>query len=128
MILLSYQEFDVLPQSLSAADIHFISLRPSFTGLVVPSKFYGALASGRPIIFEGEDRCEIACVIKENNCGFVVQHRDANTLSNKILYYYNHRINQENDGKNAFHTYEREYADLDSRYVQHIVQSIEKTI
>ncbi len=33
---------------LAAADVHLASLRPGWTGLVVPSKFLGSLAVGGP--------------------------------------------------------------------------------
>src|SRR5262249_30317913 len=38
---------------LAAADAHLIALRPQFSGIVLPSKVYGCIASGRPIIFVG---------------------------------------------------------------------------
>jgi hypothetical protein len=44
---------DQLPSLLASADIHLITLRSAFSGLVVPSKLYGCLASGRPILFVG---------------------------------------------------------------------------
>src|SRR5919204_255970 len=47
---LYYQERGVLPQSLSAADIHVVGLAPGLAGYVVPSRLYGILAVGRPVI------------------------------------------------------------------------------
>jgi hypothetical protein len=44
---------DQLPALLASADAHLITLRPGFSGLVLPSKLYGCLASGRPILFVG---------------------------------------------------------------------------
>ncbi len=41
-----YQSRDMLSQSLSAADVHLVSLRPELEGLIVPSKFYGITAVG----------------------------------------------------------------------------------
>ena len=38
---------------LEAADFHLGSLRPEYTGIVVPSKFFAALAVARPFIFAG---------------------------------------------------------------------------
>src|SRR5262249_645775 len=35
-----YQPSELLAQSLSAADVHLVSLRPNLEGLIVPSKFY----------------------------------------------------------------------------------------
>ena len=51
-----------LGEVLSAADVHFISLREECTGLGVPSKTYAALAAGRPILFEGSPVSEGAGV------------------------------------------------------------------
>ena len=49
---------DELAARLSAADFHLISLREGWEGIVVPSKFFGALAMGRPVIYMGpSDSC-----------------------------------------------------------------------
>jgi hypothetical protein len=42
-----------LPAVLAAADVHLVSLRPGFSGYVLPSKIYGCLSSGRPILYVG---------------------------------------------------------------------------
>jgi hypothetical protein len=42
-----------LPGILAAADAHLITLRPEFTGIVLPSKVYSCIASRRPILFVG---------------------------------------------------------------------------
>ncbi len=61
-----------LPQRLAAADIHLASLRPQWTGVVVPSKFFGSLAAGRPVIFEGSRDSAIAHWITEHQVGWVL--------------------------------------------------------
>jgi hypothetical protein len=50
---------DQLPAVLAAADVHLITLRPRFSGLVLPSKVYGCLASGRPILFVGPESSDV---------------------------------------------------------------------
>ena len=42
-----------LPRLLVTADAHLISLRPEFSGIVLPSKVFGCIASRRPIVFVG---------------------------------------------------------------------------
>jgi hypothetical protein len=42
-----------LPRLLVTADAHLISLRPEFSGIVLPSKVYGCIASRKPILFVG---------------------------------------------------------------------------
>ena len=39
-----YQPRERLAESLSAADVHIVSLRPELEGLIVPSKIYGIAA------------------------------------------------------------------------------------
>jgi glycosyltransferase involved in cell wall biosynthesis len=61
-----------LSYSLTVPDVHIVTLRPELEGLLVPSKFYGALAAGRPAVFIGPAGSEVARVIREQDCGFVV--------------------------------------------------------
>ncbi|MEQ1828878.1 MAG: glycosyltransferase family 4 protein [Pirellula sp.] len=45
-----YQPRDQLSNSLSAADLHVVSMDKSITGCLAPSKLYGILASGTPVL------------------------------------------------------------------------------
>lgn len=63
---------DLLRYSLSVAHVHLISLRAAFVGISVPSKLYGAMASARPILFVGPERCETADAIRDARCGIVI--------------------------------------------------------
>jgi glycosyltransferase involved in cell wall biosynthesis len=67
-----------LTARLAAADVHLASLRPGWTGVVVPSKFFGSLAAGRPVVFAGEPQSAIARWIRQYNVGWVL---DRTTLS-----------------------------------------------
>ncbi len=66
---LPYQARDALTDSLAAADVHLVSLIPALEGLIVPSKFYGILAAGRPVLFVGDLDGEVARVIRHSHCG-----------------------------------------------------------
>jgi colanic acid biosynthesis glycosyl transferase WcaI len=61
-----------LSARLAAADVHLASLRPGWTGVVVPSKFFGSLAAGRPVVFAGEPQSAIARWIRQYNVGWVL--------------------------------------------------------
>jgi glycosyltransferase involved in cell wall biosynthesis len=61
-----------LVQRLAGADVHLVSLRPEWTGVVVPSKFFGALAVGRPVLFAGPRDSALARWIKEYGVGWVL--------------------------------------------------------
>jgi glycosyltransferase involved in cell wall biosynthesis len=67
-----YQPRERLSESLSAADVHLVSLHPSLEGLIVPSKFYGVLAVGRPVIYIGARDGDLARLILEHDLGIVV--------------------------------------------------------
>lgn len=79
-----YQPREILAQSLSAADLHLISLKPELEGLIVPSKFYGVAAAGRPMLFIGAADGEIAGLIQSVGCGYPVEPGDAAALSRRI--------------------------------------------
>jgi glycosyltransferase involved in cell wall biosynthesis len=80
-----YQPRALLAQSLSAADVHLVSLRPELEGLIVPSKFYGICAAGRPTIFIGDGDGEVARLIRWHECGRGVCMGDGAALARTIL-------------------------------------------
>lgn len=75
-----YQEQKMLSYSLAAADAHWLSLNPKLEGLIVPSKFYGIAAIGKPIIVIGDKYGEIARLVQQHGCGIVVAPGDAEAL------------------------------------------------
>lgn len=80
----AYQPQERLSESLSAADAHLISLKPNLEGLIVPSKYYGVAAAGRPAIFVGDPDGELARIIKESDTGLVVREGDGVGLAEAI--------------------------------------------
>jgi glycosyltransferase involved in cell wall biosynthesis len=58
-----------LAARLEAADLHMLSLRAEWAGVVVPSKFFGSLAVGRPVVYSGPADSEIARWIAEHGLG-----------------------------------------------------------
>ena len=74
-----YQDRTLLKHSLCVPDIHWISLNPAVEGLIVPSKFYGIAAAGRPVIAIMARDGEIARLVQQHKCGLVIEpgHFDA---------------------------------------------------
>ncbi|MBM4375819.1 MAG: glycosyltransferase family 4 protein [Deltaproteobacteria bacterium] len=70
---LPYQPRERLAESLSAADVHLASLQPGLDGLLVPSKLYGVMAAGRPLLYLGPASCELARVIRRWGVGWHVE-------------------------------------------------------
>jgi len=79
-----YQEQKMLSYSLAAADAHWLSLNPKLEGLIVPSKFYGIAAVGKPIIVIGDKYGEIARLVQQHGCGIVVAPGDAEALADAL--------------------------------------------
>lgn len=79
-----YQPLDQLSDSMAAADLHLVSLRPELEGLIVPSKFYGIAAAERPMAFIGDLDGELARLISVAGCGFSVQPGQGDLLANAI--------------------------------------------
>lgn len=69
---LPYQERNVLPLSLSSADVHVVGLAAGLSGYVVPSRLYGILAVGRPVIVAADAESETAQLVTSVGCGVVV--------------------------------------------------------
>ncbi len=80
-----YQPHERLAEALALADIHLVSLRAEMEGFVVPSKFYGIAAAGRPTVFIGAEDGEIAAVVRRHGCGLAVKVGDGEALSTAIM-------------------------------------------
>lgn len=96
-----YQPRENLPLSLGAGDVHWLSLKPGFDGLVLPSKFYGIAAAARPIIVIGSGDGELARLVREHDCGIAVPPGDGETLTRQILSLANDRARTAQMGANA---------------------------
>src|SRR5215470_13534213 len=79
-----YQEQEMLSYSLTVADAHWLSLNPKLEGLIVPSKFYGIAAAGKPIIVIGDKYGEIARLVQQHHCGMVIAPGDAEALADAL--------------------------------------------
>ncbi len=85
VIFKPYQPRDRLALSLSVSDIHVISLLPALEGLIVPSKFYGIAAAGRPMLYIGDTHGEIPLLIQSGQCGVTVSPFDARKAADFVL-------------------------------------------
>ena len=75
-----YQPREMLSESLSVPDVHLITLRTELEGLIVPSKYYGIAAAGRPAIFIGDPDGEIGRILTTTDTGIVVAEGDGAAL------------------------------------------------
>lgn len=79
-----FADEEALGPRLASADFHLGSLRPEFTGIVVPSKFFAALAVGRPFIFAGAADSSIAQWIRTYDVGMVLEPGGQDALARRL--------------------------------------------
>jgi colanic acid biosynthesis glycosyl transferase WcaI len=80
-----YQPQSLLKNSLNVADVHLVSLRPELEGLIVPSKFYGIAAAGRPVVSITATNGEIARIVREHECGIVIEPGNGQRLAEELM-------------------------------------------
>ncbi len=70
-----------LGESLAVGDVGLVTQRDATCGSVVPSKVYGLLAAGRPILFVGPAEATPARLVRRFGCGWHVPVGDAAGLA-----------------------------------------------
>lgn len=70
-----------LEKRLACADLHLVTLSDNWQGIVVPSKFFGALAIGRPVLFDGPEDSAVSGWIEEHSVG----HRLSDELTDIVI-------------------------------------------
>jgi glycosyltransferase involved in cell wall biosynthesis len=82
---LPYQPFDQIRFSLSAADVHVVSLGNDVVGIVHPCKVYGAMAVSRPILLLGPAPCHVSDLIEQYKIGWQIEHGDVDGAQRVLL-------------------------------------------
>lgn len=73
-----------LTKRLSSGDIHMLSLRPGWEGVVVPSKFFGSLAAGRPLLYTGSSESSIKTWIDKYQVGYVINKKNIKQIADEL--------------------------------------------
>lgn len=85
VMFLPFQPRETMWQSYATADVSLVSLKRGLAGVIVPSKIYNVLASGRPCIAAVEQDCEVADIVRQHGCGFIISPGDASALRARVL-------------------------------------------
>lgn len=85
--LLPYQPASCLKDLMESGDLHLVSLREDAAGLLVPCKFYSAIAAARPTVYIGPADTEIGRMIRDYGCGAIVPQGNGKLLAQAILYF-----------------------------------------
>ena len=67
---LPYQPREQLGALLHRSDLHLVILDPRVERFIFPSKVYGILSAGRPILHLGDTGGEVAKLLREHRCGW----------------------------------------------------------
>ena len=73
---LPYQPLDALRYSLSAADVHLVTIGDEVVGVVHPCKVYGAMAVARPILLLGPPESHVGDILGTATMGWSIRHGD----------------------------------------------------
>lgn len=84
VLVLPYQPLEMLPYSLSSADIAFITIKPNHDGLFLPSKVYDAMASGSAILCISDGSNDVSRMVDEYQLGENVRPGNAADLAQAI--------------------------------------------
>jgi colanic acid biosynthesis glycosyl transferase WcaI len=109
LLSIPFQPIDKLSNTLTACHIGLVTLRDNLEGMAVPSKIYGILAAGVPIIALVPLRSEIALIVQEENCGVVIKPDDVDSLINAILNLKSDEKLRKTMGANGRNAFERKY-------------------
>ncbi len=85
ILSLPYQPLGQIKFSLSAADVHIVSLGDNMVGIIHPCKIYGAMAVGRPILFLGPKPSHVSDILDRYPIGWHIAHGDVAGACRVIL-------------------------------------------
>jgi len=94
----------------ACADIHVVSLRPEWSGTVVPSKFFGALAVARPVLFFGSEDSSVAEWIRKYQVGWVLHEDNIALIADQLLEYANSTTAQQQMQARCFDVYRSKFS------------------
>lgn len=88
---IEYQDKSNLIYSLNAADIHWVINAKGIKGVSVPSKLYGVMAVGKPVLGVLERDSEARIIIEDSKCGICSEPGEYENIYKSIEYVINNR-------------------------------------
>ena len=98
----------MLPQSLASAHVHYVGLAKGLAGFVVPSRLYGILAAGRPVIVAADPDSETAQLVSEVGCGVTIPPDRPDLLAREIRAAHDGELDLDGMGRRGRSYVERE--------------------
>jgi glycosyltransferase involved in cell wall biosynthesis len=109
MKFLPYQPLERLDEVLSASDLSIVCLESHFTGLSVPSKTYGVMAAGKPILGFLDPKSEIGLTLAEHRCGIVLRDPSGEEVAACVRDLMRDPARREEMGRNARRAFLEEF-------------------
>lgn len=88
MVFIPLQPFERMPLVWASADIGLVPLRKNISHLVFPSKIFGILASGTPVISMVDKGSEIWEFVERSRGGLCVESEDVKGLADAVVSLY----------------------------------------
>ena len=85
VLILPFQDFSVLPYSMTAADLGVVTLSQGAESLSVPSKTYYMLAAGCSLLCIATEESELYQLVKEHNIGAIFSPGDVEGIKKFLL-------------------------------------------
>lgn len=101
ILFIPYQENDKIIYSLNAADVHFVINVKGMKGISCPSKLYGVMAVGKPVLGVLEEGTEARKIITSSHCGLVTEPGNYAEIKNLINKMYREREKLNEYGNNS---------------------------
>ncbi len=95
--------------SVTACHCGLVTLRPEAVGMGVPSKIFGIMAAGVPVLAIAPMNSEIAMIVSESECGLVSEPGDVQGLIKNILYLKGNDAIRKQMAINARRSFEEKY-------------------
>jgi glycosyltransferase involved in cell wall biosynthesis len=111
-LLLPYQPFDKLNESLCACDASFVTIAKGIEGISFPSKLYSALAVGRPVLALSEEGSELKHLVEDlggGGVGMWFRLGDAQGLADGIRSLMRDKARAQQQGRRAREVFEEHY-------------------
>lgn len=87
VVFIPYQNKENLVYSLNAGDVHWCVNAKGIKGVSCPSKAYGIMGAGKPVLGVLEQGSEIRCIIEECRCGQCCEPNDYEKIQELIDWY-----------------------------------------
>jgi colanic acid biosynthesis glycosyl transferase WcaI len=106
---LPYAKRENVDEHFAQADIGLVTERPAHIGIVVPSKVYGLLAAGRPVLFIGPRRSTADLLIRRFRCGWQIDPGDRTSVVELLEWLSANRGEIQVRGQRARQAFDRHY-------------------